>query len=186
MTKRLDNKAVKQYMQDKNINDFHDNAEIKDIIMKHKYTGLSSSSKGLNALYMFIVLKEADELTNKEVQRIIDNFKSEQCCEKLMEKYKGRENRLVRKVINTNKITDGDYNLEYLQLFDNTLEPHDIRSYERYGHAIRAASEEINSLISAVPVQQVTGKKTHKQALQRMKEFGITEEELLRMWKSLK
>ncbi|HIE5387112.1 TPA: hypothetical protein ACXNPR_000410 [Enterobacter cancerogenus] len=186
MTNRVDNTAVKQFMA--NVHKFYDNKEIVSIIQSYKHHGLSKTSKGgLNALYMFTVLKEADEITNKEVKRIIEQFRTELAYKQTI---KNADSKLEKKYIKANmKYADGEYNMMLLEAFGEAHTVIDERHYRRYGNAIREASKAIQELIQHVPVQEevkVVLTRSQKQSIERWFEAGMTEEALLEYLKTRK
>ncbi|ENV5883852.1 hypothetical protein ACFIPR_003220 [Enterobacter kobei] len=177
MTNKVDNTAVKQFME--NVRKFHDNKEVKEIIQSHKHHGLSKTTKsGLNPLYMFIVLKEADEITNKEVKRIIEQFRIESAFTDLIKRSNIKEE---KKYLRSNmKLANGEYNITLLEMFGKPLTVIDERLYRRYGNAIREASRAIQELLEYVPepVPVVELSRAQKQTIERWITDGMTVEAL--------
>lgn len=178
MTKKVSNTHVKDFM--KNVERFHDNVEIKNIIKECKMFGVENhSNAGMNSLFMFAVLKEADEITNKEVKRIIENFRAGLQYKEVIS---NADSRTEKQYINSNKLTDeGTYNMELLKAFDSRFNVFDERTYRRYGNAIRKASEMIQELLGTMPVQEPVQEltRTQKQSIERWFDAGMSEEALL-------
>lgn len=179
MTKKINNSAVKQFMS--NVEKYNDNKEVKDIIESFKCFGLSSTSKGgLNGLYMFKVLKEADEINNKEVKRIIENFRSELAFKQAIKRASTQFEKQYLK--NNMMFGDGEYNTSLLASFGEPYSVYDERYYRRYGNAIREASEAIQKLLKHAPVEveEVQLSRAQKQSIERWFDAGMTDEAILK------
>ncbi|MDM2787131.1 MULTISPECIES: hypothetical protein [unclassified Citrobacter] len=185
MTNKVNNSAVKKFME--NVEKFHDNKEIVDIIQAYKFFGLSKTSKGsLNALYMFVVLKEAEEITNKEVKRIIENFRTELAYKQMI---KNADSKFEKQYIKNNmKYSDGEYNMMLLEAFGERHTVIDERHYRRYGNAIREASKAIQELLEREPVveEKVILTRAQKQTIERWFDDGITDDAILNYLKARK
>lgn len=178
MTNKVNNVPVKEFME--NVKKFNDNKEIKDIINQFKDFGLTGSKRGLNPLYMFIVLKEADEINNKEVGRIIEGFRIEQAYKELI---KLSSCTVEKQYLRTNmKFPNGEWNPVLLNHAGGDYTPFDERTHRRYGNAIREASKAVQELIRGMVVEvveEVVLTRAQKQSIERWFDAGMTEEALL-------
>ncbi|AIR61773.1 hypothetical protein LH23_14260 [Cedecea neteri] len=178
MTNKVNNVPVKEFME--NVKKFNDNKEIKDIINQFKDFGLTGSRRGLNPLFMFIVLKEADEINNKEVGRIIEGFRIEQEYKELIKVAASKvEKQYLRNVM---KLPNGEWNTALLKSFGSDYKPLDERTHRRYGNAIREASKAGQELIRGMVVEvveEVVLTRAQKQSIERWFDAGMTEEALL-------